>query len=221
MACGSIARKILVGEGIIIRAHTVEIAGIRAETCDYDQIEQNPVRCADPKAAVRMERAILNAKDEGDSVGGIIRLDIEGVPSGLGDPVFFKLDARLCHAIMTLGAVKGVEIGRGFELARMRGNEANDQMSSDGFLSNNSGGISGGISTGQNVDLSIAVKPTSSIEKEQRTVDKDGRETIIKIEGRHDPCIVPRIIPVVENMAALVILDALEIQRQLRSRRED
>jgi len=221
VACGSIARKILVGEGIIIRAHTVEIAGIRAETCDYDQIEQNPVRCADPKAAVRMERAILNAKDEGDSVGGIIRLDIEGVPSGLGDPVFFKLDARLCHAIMTLGAVKGVEIGRGFELARMRGNEANDQMSSDGFLSNNSGGISGGISTGQNVDLSIAVKPTSSIEKEQRTVDKDGRETIIKIEGRHDPCIVPRIIPVVENMAALVILDALEIQRQLRSRRED
>ncbi len=217
VACGAVARKILGREGIGIRAHAVEIAGIATETCDYNEIEKNAVRCADPKASARMESAILEAKAQNDSVGGIVRLDIDGVPAGLGDPVFFKLDARLCHAIMTLGAVKAVEVGRGFELTRLRGTESNDRMSQEGFLSNNSGGISGGISTGQRIYLRIAIKPTSSVAQAQRTIDKHGRDAEIKVEGRHDPCIVPRIIPVIENMAALVLLDALEIQKRIRS----
>lgn len=217
VACGAVARKLLGQKGIGIRAHAVEIAGISSETCDYNEIEKNAVRCADPKAAARMESAILDAKEQSDSVGGIVRLDIDGVPAGLGDPVFFKLDARLCHAIMTLGAIKAVEVGRGFELARLRGSESNDQMTADGFISNNAGGISGGISTGQRIYLRIAVKPTSSIAQTQRTIDKQGRDAEIKVEGRHDPCIVPRIIPVIESMAALVLLDALKIQKRIRS----
>ncbi len=216
VACGAIARKILSDRGVRIIAHSVEIAGISAKRCDLDAIEQNKVRCADPEAAMKMEAAILKAREKKNSVGGIAQIEIHGLPVGLGDPVFFKLDARLTFAVMTLGAVKGVEIGAGFELARLRGSESNDQMSADGFLSNNAGGITGGISTGQPVIMRAAIKPTSSIAKAQRTIDIHGNEREIKVHGRHDPCILPRIIPVLENMAALVILDAWEIQSRIR-----
>lgn len=216
VACGAIAREILAARGVRLVAHAVEIAGITAQTCDYDVIEQNPVRCADPAAAEKMTEAILAARKGCDSVGGVIQLDILGVPPGLGDPVFAKLDARLCAAIMTIGAVKGVEIGDGFHLARLRGSEANDNMADNAFLSNHAGGILGGISSGAPIVLRLVVKPTSSIAKEQRTMNIHGENTTIEVHGRHDPCIVPRAVPVIESMAALALLDAWEIQARLR-----
>lgn len=213
--CGAVARMLLKDRGVRITAHAVEIAGIRAQTFDPDQIEKNSVRCADPAAAEKMIQAILAAKNDSDSVGGIIQLEITGLPPGLGDPVFEKLDARLTRAVMTLGAVKAVEIGEGFALTRLRGSQANDQMGEGGFLTNHAGGISGGISTGQPVRLRIGVKPTSSIARPQRTVDLAMRDKDIETHGRHDPCIVPRVIPVIENMTALALLDAWEVQARL------
>lgn len=213
---GAFALQELAKRGVRIVAHAVEIAGIAAETCDYEAIETNPVRCADPKAAQRMVQAILAAKDDNDSVGGVIQLDIHGLPAGLGDPVFQKLDARLTAAIMTIGAIKGIEVGLGFALTRMRGSQSNDNMADGGFVTNHAGGITGGISTGQTVTLRLAVKPTSSIAKPQRTLNERMENRPIETHGRHDPCIVPRVIPVVESMAALALLDAWEVQDRLR-----
>lgn len=213
---GAIARRILAERGVTIVAHAVEIAGIKAQTCDRDVIETNPVRCADATVAPAMEKAILDARDADDSVGGIIQLEIDGVPAGLGDPVFDKLDARLARALLSLGATKALEIGDGFALTRKRGSESNDGMSAQGFVSNHAGGITGGISTGQRIIMRLGVKPTSSIARPQKTVDLEGRNRDIEVHGRHDPCIVPRIIPVAENMAALVLLDAWETQARLR-----
>ncbi len=216
VACGAVAQRVLDERGVRCVAHAVEIAGVATKMCDYDVIETNPVRCADAEAAQAMEAAIQVARKDCDSVGGIVQLDVLGVPVGLGDPVFGKLEARLAGAIMSIGAVKGVEIGKGFALARMRGSESNDNMADGNFLGNNAGGITGGISTGQTINLRIAVKPTSSIAKPQRTLDTQGRNSEINVHGRHDPCIVPRAIPVIESMAALVILDAWEMQSRLR-----
>ncbi|MCP4711924.1 MAG: chorismate synthase [Planctomycetes bacterium] len=213
--CGAVAQMLLKEQGVDIVAHALEIGGVRAETCEHKVIEQNPVRCADPVAAEKMVEVILAAKEDSDSVGGVIQLEIKGLPAGLGDPVFEKLDARLVRAIMTLGAVKGIEIGKGFEMTRMRGSQSNDQMGEGGFLSNNAGGITGGISTGQPILIKIGVKPTSSIAKQQRTVDLAMQDQEIETHGRHDPCIVPRVIPVIESMAALVVLDAWEVQARL------
>ena len=216
VAGGAVAREILAKRGVRIVAHAVEVAGIPAETCDYAVIESNPVRCADPVAAEKMAKAILAARKDCDSVGGIIQLDILGIPPGLGDPVFAKLDARLTAGLMTIGAVKGVEVGLGFQLARLRGSAANDNMAGGQFLSNNSGGILGGISTGEPVVLRLVVKPTSSIARQQRTQDIHGNDCSIEVHGRHDPCIVPRAVPVVESMAALTLLDIWEVQARLR-----
>lgn len=215
VASGAVAKKILRGYGIEIIAFAEEIAGIRGVREVFDTIESNPVRAADPEVACLMEDAVRLARMENDSVGGVVKLVVKNVPAGLGDPVFFKLDARLGMAFFSIGAVKGVEIGAGFGSSRLRGSENNDQMVREGFLSNNAGGILGGISTGQDIVLRIAVKPTPSIRREQKSVDTKGEPATMTIEGRHDPCIVPRIIPVVEAMAALVILDALEIQRRI------
>jgi chorismate synthase len=213
---GAFAQQELARRGVKIVAHAVEIAGIAAETCDYDAVEKNPVRCADPKAAERMVQAILAAKDNNDSVGGVIQLDITGLPAGLGDPVFQKLDVKLAAAIMTIGAIKGIEVGEGFALTRLRGSESNDGMVDGGFVSNNAGGITGGISTGQPIIVRAAVKPTSSIAKPQPTLNTDMKDRMIETHGRHDPCIVPRVIPVIESMAALALLDAWEVQDRLR-----
>jgi chorismate synthase len=215
VAAGAVAMHLLKQRGVRLYGHAVEIAGIRANTCDYSAIEQNPVRCADPEAAKLMEAAILDARKERDSVGGVIQLDILGVPPGLGDPIFAKLSSRLVYAISTIQAVKGIEIGDGFALTRMRGSEANDNMADGGFLSNHGGGIAGGISTGQPIRLRVAMKPTASIAQPQKTIDLAGKNRDIEVGGRHDPCIVPRAVPVIENMAALVILDAWEIQARL------
>jgi chorismate synthase len=215
VAGGAVARNILKDRGVTFHAHVVEVAGIRAESCDYSVIEENPVRCADPVAAPKMEQAILDVRKDCDSVGAIIQLDILGVPPGLGDPVFAKLDARLPAGLMTIGAIKGIEIGMGFQLARLRGSEANDNMTHEGFASNNAGGILGGISNGEPIVLRLVVKPTSSIAKQQKTIDTAGEDRSIEVHGRHDPCIASRAVPVVEHMAALTILDAWEIQARL------
>jgi chorismate synthase len=215
VASGAIAMEILRKQGVTLHAYALEVAGIRAETCDYSTIEDNPVRCADPIAAKKMEDAILAARKDTDSVGGIIQLDILGVPPGLGDPVFGKLDARLADALMSIGAFKGVEVGGGFGLVHLRGSESNDRMEDGGFASNNAGGITGGISTGQTIVMRVAVKPTASIAKSQHTIGIDGENHAISVGGRHDPCIVPRAVPVIENMCALTILDAWEVQARL------
>jgi len=215
VAAGAIAKKILTEQGIDIYAHAIEIAGIKATKTDYNTIEKNMVRCADDEAAPLMVAAIDKARGDSDSVGGIVKLEIHGLPAGLGDPVFAKLDARLTSAIMTLGAVKGIEVGKGFELSRCRGSESNDKMRDNKFSTNNSGGIIGGISTGQTVVVKIAVKPTPTIASEQDTIDKNGNNVKISVKGHHDPCIVPRVIPAIESMAALVILDVKEIQSRL------
>jgi len=218
VAAGAVAMKILHAMGISIVGHAIEVAGIRAKRFVREFIEQNPVRCADPDVAPLMEQAILDARSNRDSVGGIIQLEIDGLPPGLGDPVFAKLDARLTSAIMTIGAIKAVEIGDGFAISRMRGSEANDPMENGRFLSNHHGGILGGISSGAPVILRAAVKPTASIAQKQRTIDLQGNSVEVEVLGRHDPCIVPRAVPVIEHMAALVLLDALEIQARLNTR---
>ncbi|HNX58409.1 MAG TPA: chorismate synthase, partial [Spirochaetota bacterium] len=157
VAPGAIARKILADRGVTIAAFAEEIGGVRGTKEDFSVIESNPVRAADADAAVLMEKAILAAKENHDSLGGVVKLVIRGVPAGLGDPVFFKLDARLAHALVSLGAVKGVEFGSGFLAARLRGSEQNDPMSGRGFESNNAGGILGGISNGDEIIIRIAV----------------------------------------------------------------
>ena len=216
VAAGAVAKKILSERGVTIKAYSIEIAGIKAQTYDENNMENNPVRCPDPGAAEKMQQAIIDARANGDSVGGIVELKISGLPAGLGDPVFGKLDARLTGALFSLGAVKACAIGDGFDAARSTASQFNDQMKDGKFLTNHAGGILGGISTGQDIIIKLAVKPTPSISRPQETMDINGNSQKIRIEGRHDPCIVPRIIPVVESMAALVMLDLYEIQQRLR-----
>jgi chorismate synthase len=213
VAAGSVARQILARLGVTLLGHVVEIAGIRACSFDPQVIEENLVRCADARAAASMEKAIETARDEADSVGGVVEVRARGVPAGWGDPVFGKLDALLAGALMGIGAVKGVEIGDGFELVRQRGSRANDAILPHGFASNHAGGILGGISTGAEIVVRAAVKPTPSIGQPQTTVDEDGNPTTLRIQGRHDPCIVPRLVPVAEAMIALVLVDAFLAQR--------
>jgi chorismate synthase len=164
-----------------------------------------------------MEAEIRHAQEQGDSVGGILELRAAGCPTGLGDPVFGKLDAMIAAALMGIGGVKGVEIGEGFHAAELRGSENNDQRDASGFFSNHAGGILGGISTGQEIVVRVAIKPTPSIHLPQKTIDMRGMERTIEITGRHDPCIVPRVQPVAEAMLALTLLDAMLEQMKYRN----
>lgn len=216
VASGAIAKKILAERGVTINAYSIEIANIKANVRDLSVIEKNPVRCCDPDAAEKMQQAILDAKDKGNSVGGIVELRIKGIPAGLGDPVFAKLDARFAHAFCSLGAIKGLEFGDGFAATKMTGFEFNDNIKDGKFITNHAGGILGGISTGEEIIIKLGVRPTPSVSIPQKTSDIHGKNHDILVEGRHDPCIVPRIIPVIESMASLVLLDAWEIQKQLR-----
>lgn len=215
VAGGAIAKKILTDNKIKITAHTFKVAGIKAENIDYQEIENNILRCADKNKVPEMIKIIDKVRSDSDSIGGIVRLDITGLPPGLGDPVFAKIDARLTAAIMSIGAIKGIEIGNGFECAEITGSQNNDQMSDGDFKSNNAGRILGGITTGKPITMKIAVKPAPSISKEQKTITIDNQNANISVKGRHDPCILPRIIPVIESMAALVLLDVWEIQSRL------
>lgn len=219
VAAGAVARKLLKVHDIEIIAFTREIGGIRSdEELDPNMrglrgmIDSNPVRALDLEKAKEMEDIIKVAKAQSDSVGGIIEAVALGVPAGLGEPVVNKLDADLAKALMSIPAVKGVEIGAGFELAQMRGSEANDEFvvkdDKIKMKTNRCGGILAGISTGMPIVARVAIKPTSSIAKEQLTVDlKTRKPSTIRVEGRHDPCIVPRAVPVVEAMVALVLAD--------------
>ena len=215
---GAVAKRLLNRSGINVLAHTIEIAGIKAKPKSIDEIrrnvEKNPVRCADLGVVEKMVEAIERAREEGDSVGGIIEAIALNVPPGLGEPVFDTLDGDLAKALLAIPGVKGVEFGSGFRVAKMKGSENNDEfiISKNRILTktNNSGGILGGISIGMPILCRVAVKPTPSISKIQKTVDvKEMKETELKIEGRHDPCIVPRAVPVVEAMVAIVLADHL------------
>ena len=222
VAAGAIAKSLLEKKGVAIYGYTKEVAGIKAKTIRFDQIEKNPLRCPDPVAAKRMERKVLKMKKEGDSIGGIVEIVVKNPPVGLGDPVFDKLEADLAKALMSIGAVKGFEVGNGFAAARLKGSENNDPMYYDKKLrrvrtrTNNAGGIAGGISNGEDIVLRIAVKPASSIVKEQETVTVDGKAAKISVEGRHDPCICPRVVPVAESMVALTLLDHMQRQEALK-----
>lgn len=217
VAAGAIARKILESRGVSITAYTKEAAGIRCETIDFSVIESNPMRACDAAAAEKMVPIIEQLAAEGDSTGGIVECRISGVAPGLGEPVFDKIEADLAKAMMSLGAVKGFEIGSGFSCASMKGSEHNDPMNNKGFVTNNAGGTLGGITTGEDIVFRIAVKPTSSISKVQNTVDLNGKEVEIKTEGRHDPCICPRIVPVVEAMCSIVLEDHYKRQEALHT----
>ncbi|MFC1834076.1 chorismate synthase [Thermodesulfobacteriota bacterium] len=216
VAAAAVAKALLEPLGMSFFACTVGIGGVEAEGIDRDFVEQHPLRCADPNVADAMALVVEQVRSEGDSVGGVVEVILEGVPAGLGDPVFNKLDGVLAWAMVSIGAVKGVEFGEGFGLTEMRGSAANDLISSEGFLSNNSGGILGGISNGEPIVMRLAVKPTSSIGRSQATIDIHGKNRTIEVKGRHDPCLCPRICPVAEAMAALVIADAF-LQRRSES----
>lgn len=206
---GAVAKKVL--KDVNIFGHTVQIGNICAKEFNKSEIEKNPLRCADKKAAEKMLKLVKKIREEGDSIGSIIEIVIENPPAGLGEPVFDKLDADLAKAFMSIGAVKGVEIGAGFAVAEMKGSENNDQMQINSkkeieFLSNNAGGILGGISTGNTIVARLAIKPPPSIKKLQKTITSSGENAEISISGRHDTCLAPRIIPVAESMAAIVLM---------------
>ena len=222
VAAGAIAKQLLEHKGIRVIAYTREVAGIAIGSVDFEEIEKNLLRCPDPVAAKKMEELVLAAKAEGDSVGGVVEVIVQNPPAGLGEPVFDKLEAELGKALLSIGAVKGFEVGNGFVAARLKGSENNDSMyveETTGRVrtrTNNAGGIAGGISNGEDIVVRIAVKPPSSIRKEQETVTVDKKPATISVEGRHDPCICPRVVPVAEAMVALTIFDHLTRQQLLR-----
>lgn len=213
---GAIAKKLLKTQGIEIVSHVTQIGDVKADVNDFskirENIEKNPVRCGDLKAAVEMEEVILSKKEEGDSVGGIVETIAVGVPAGLGEPVFERLDGDLARILMNIGAVKGVEIGLGFGVAECRGSEINDEYQiDDGKITtktNNSGGIIGGMSNGMPIVSRIAIKPTPSISKCQNSVNLETQSNEkIEIKGRHDPCICPRVTAVAESSTAIILAD--------------
>ena len=208
VAAGALAKIILAKIGVSLTAYTVRIGSVRAQKVEIGFAMEDPLRCADPDKAEQMQAEITMAISDGDSIGGIVEVIADGVPPGLGDPVFDKLDAMLAAAMLSIGGVKGIEFGEGFHAAQLRGSENNDQMGSEGFLSNHAGGILGGISTGQPIVMRLAVKPTASISIEQQTLDTAGKARRISVKGRHDPCLCPRIAPVAESMAAITLADA-------------
>jgi len=220
VAAGAVARKVL-GPGVAIRGALVQIGPHRVERgrWDWNAVEANPFWCPDPVMAAQWAEYLDAVRKKGSSAGAVIELVASGVPAGLGEPVYDKLDGDLARAMMTINAVKGVEIGAGFGAALLSGEENGDEMRMhDGkvvFLSNNAGGVLGGISTGQDIVVRFVVKPTSSILHPMRTVDSDGNEVEIETHGRHDPCVGIRAVPVGEAMMACVLADHLLRQRAL------
>lgn len=216
VAGGVIARKLLsIGAGIEMRAFITQVHDIVMPSFEglptLDQIEASAVRCPDPETASRMIERIKKVRSDGDSVGGVIECRIRNVPAGLGEPVFDRLEADLAKAMLSLPATKGFEVGSGFSGTRMKGSEHNDIFENrEGVVrtaTNHSGGVQGGISNGEEIVFRVAFKPTATILRPQRTVDLEGKETELIGRGRHDPCVVPRAVPIVEAMAALVLAD--------------
>jgi chorismate synthase len=213
VAAGAIAKKLLSRFGVRIAAGTIQIGKLRATKFDPRVIEKNQVRCPDAKAAPRLIALVERARKNGDSVGGVVEVRAAGAPAGLGEPVFGKLDADLAGALMSIGGVKGVEIGDGFAAASRLGSDNADPVRyrRGKFFTrhNRGGGILGGISTGEDIICRLAIKPTSSIALPQKTVTENGKPVTIQVQGRHDPCLCPRIVPVAEAMVALVLADHL------------
>ena len=215
VAAGAVARQILGLENIIVSAYTIALGGIEATKREFSEIIENRLNCPDNEAATRMEERIAEVRRQGDSLGGIVEVRATGSLTGLGEPVFDKLDGALAQALMSIGAVKGVEIGAGFAAAGMFGSENNDVITPAGFETNNAGGILAGISNGDDIIARVAVKPIPSISKEQKTIDLDNNPTTITIGGRHDISAIPRIIPVCEAMVSLTLTDHLLRQKAI------
>jgi chorismate synthase len=209
VCAGAVAKKILEKSAVTVQAYVIQVGPHKAEKRDLDIVEENIIRTCDLEAAKKMEDYILEARDAGDSVGAIVECVVKGLPIGIGEPVFDRLNAMIAHAIMSVPAVKGIEFGKGFEAALMRGSENNDEMSKYGFLSNNAGGTLGGMSTSQDVVFRFVVKPASSITVPRQTIDIYGNEKSIITEGRHDPCVAPRVVPVAEAMTRVVLVDLI------------
>ena len=220
VAAGAIAKQLLKNLfnteilSWVKRIHDID-SQVNKNKLTLSKIDSNIVRCPDDKVAAKMIKRIKELQQDGDSCGGVIECLVKNVPSGLGMPVFDKLEADLAKALMSLPATKGFEIGSGFLGTYLRGSEhndsfiASDDMSKLKTISNNSGGIQGGISNGENIEMKIAFKPTATIGKEQKTVNADGKEVLMKAKGRHDPCVLPRAVPMVDSMVALVLADHL------------
>jgi chorismate synthase len=219
VVAGAIAKQML--NDVKINAFVSQVGTMRLEK-DYKKLdltltETNPVRCPDPEMAAQMEAYIKEVRKEGDTVGGIITCVIQNVPIGLGEPVFDKLHAELGKAMLSINAVKGFEYGSGFEGVKMKGSAHNDQFNSDGSTKTNySGGIQGGISNGMDIYFNVAFKPVATVIQAYETIDKDGNKVQTKGKGRHDPCVVPRAVPIVEAMAALVLADYELINRTIK-----
>jgi chorismate synthase len=210
VVAGAIAKQLL--SQVRINAYVSAVGELECTTphdqLDLAQIEQNPVRAADPQMAIQMEQYIKDIRKQGDTVGGVITCLVDGVPAGLGEPVFDKLHAELGKAMLSINAVKGFEYGSGFSGTRLKGSQHNDAfLPEGGTATNRSGGIQGGISNGEQIYFRVAFKPVATIMQDQSSIDKDGNEAIVKGKGRHDPCVVPRAVPIVEAMAALTLAD--------------
>lgn len=228
VCAGALAQLALRKYGISIKAYTSQVGDIvlPGVYSDYniDAAEENIVRCPDSAIAGKMEQLILDVKREGDTIGGVVSCVVKGVPAGLGEPLYDKLSARLAQSMLSINAAKGFEYGNGFASCSLRGSQQNDIFTGNNgnvtTLSNNSGGIQGGISNGQDIYFRVAFKAVATLLMEQQTVDVNGYDTTVAARGRHDPCVVPRAVPVVEAMAALTILDFLIIENGRRASRE-
>lgn len=208
VAAGAIAKQILDVYNLDVCAYTVSLGGVKAVERDLAEINNNLYYCPDKEAAVLMDERVRKVRSQGDTVGGVVEIVASCLP-GLGEPVFDKLEAELAHGLMSIGAVKGVEIGAGFAVADMLGSENNDEITEDGFIGNNAGGVLAGISNGENLVMRVAVKPIPSISKSQRTVNTKGEEIEVKVGGRHDISAIPRVVPVCEAMVRLTLVDHL------------
>lgn len=214
VASAAIAKKILGLNGIKTYGFVRQIGDIVADRIIPEEIEKNPARCPDPDKADKMISLIDDIRKQGDSIGGIVEVISSGLPAGLGDPVFNKVDADLASALMSLGGIRGFEVGMGFGVASRKGSEVNDVMYRDSsgelrFRTNNAGGLLGGITNGEDLIVKIAIKPTSSIPRVQKTVNKHGEPVDLVVKGRHDPCLCPRAVPIAEAMVNLVLVDHL------------
>ncbi len=207
VAAGAIAKKYLAGLGVRIRGYLAQLGPIKMDRIDWDVVETNPFFCPDPEKIVELEQYMIALSKEGNSIGARINVVANNVPTGLGEPVFDRLDADIAHALMSINAVKAVEIGDGFSCVESKGTDFRDEITPEGFLSNHAGGILGGISSGQNIVASIGLKPTSSLRIPGKSINVKGEQVEVVTTGRHDPCVGIRATPIAEAMLAIVLMD--------------
>jgi chorismate synthase len=221
VAAGAVAGKVIGHFGLDVLAYTIMLGGISIDRNKMSQVtheivDESPLKCADAEAEHRMGKKLAEVKEAGDTVGGVVEILVRGCPKGLGEPVFDKIDGDIAKALMSIGTVKGVEIGSGFEASGKTGSENNDILTPEGYLSNHAGGILAGITNGNDIVIRVACKPIPSIAKAQSCLDRNGAEVEYAIRGRHDVCVIPRIIPVCEAMVSIVLADHLLRNRAAR-----